>query len=254
MRPLLAIAFNTFRDNLREKLLYNLLFFVLLMTGSSILLSRLSLGEINRLVLDLGLASIDLFGVFIAIFIGIGLVSKDIGNKTVYTLLSKLIRRSEFLLGTYLGLCLTLLVNTVVMVAGFLLVLQWMHVPTSPSLYQAVVTIYLELMVLMAVALLCSTFTSSTLSAVVTLAIYVIGHVSAGLKVLGVKLDGASRVVIDVLYYAMPNLERFNLKGQVIYGTSHRWEDFALILAYGLLYTAVLLVMASAIFRRRDFQ
>ena len=183
------------------------------MTGSSIVLSRLSRGEIDRLILDLGLASINLFGAFIAIFIGIGLVSKDIGNKTVYTLLSKLIRRSEFLLGKYLGLCLILLVNTLVMVAGFLLVLQWVHVPTSPGLYQAVVTIYLELMVLMAVAPLCSTFTSSPLSAIVTLAIYVIGHVSADLKVVGAELDGASRVVIDVLYYAMPNLERCNFKG-----------------------------------------
>ena len=254
MRPLLGIAFNTFRENLRDKVLYNLVLFALLMTGSSILLSRLSLGEIERLILDLGLASINLFGVFIAIFIGIGLVNKDIANKTGYTLLSKPIQRWQFLLGKCLGLCLTLLVNTIVMVAGFLFVLHWMVVPVTMVLWQALAFIYLELMILMAVALLSSTFTGPALSAIVTLAIYVIGHVSGDLKALGAKLDGASRAVIDALYYAMPNLERFNLKGQVIYNTPPDPQDVALIAVYGLLYTAMMLMMASALFHRRDFQ
>ena len=254
MRPLLAIAVNTFRENLRDKVLYNLVLFAVLMTGSSVLLSRLSLGEIERLILDLGLACINLFGVFIAIFIGIGLVSKDIANKKVYTLLSKPIGRSQFLLGKYLGLCLTLLVNTVIMVAGFLFVLHWMSLPIPVVLWQALAFIYVELMILMAVALACSTFTGPALDAIVTLASYVVGHVCGDLKGLGGKLNGTSRPVIDMLYYAMPNLERFNLKGQVIYNTAPDPYDLALILVYGLLYTAVLLLMASAIFHRRDFQ
>ena len=96
---ILSIALNTFRENLREKLLYNLLFFALLMIGSSILLSRITLGDYHRLILDLGLASINLFGVLIAIFVGIGLVSKEVDRKTIYTIVSKPIPRYEFLLG-----------------------------------------------------------------------------------------------------------------------------------------------------------
>jgi ABC-type transport system involved in multi-copper enzyme maturation permease subunit len=108
----LSIALNTFRENLRDKLLYNLLIFALLMIGSSLLLMRLTLGEFHRLILDLGLGSINFFGVLIAIFVGIGLVNKEIDKKTIYTIISKPVARYQFLLVKYLGLSLTLLVNT----------------------------------------------------------------------------------------------------------------------------------------------
>jgi hypothetical protein len=110
---ILSIALNTFRENLRDKLLYNLLVFALLMIGSSVILSRLTLGEFHRLILDLGLGSINFFGVLIAIFVGIGLVSKEIEKKTIYTIVSKPVARYQFLLGKYVGLTITLFVNTV---------------------------------------------------------------------------------------------------------------------------------------------
>ena len=114
---ILSIAVNTFRENLREKLLYNLLFFALLMIGSSILLSKITLGDYHRLILDLGLASINLFGVLIAIFVGIGLVSKEVDRKTIYTIVSKPIPRYAFLVGKYCGLVITILANTDLMLA-----------------------------------------------------------------------------------------------------------------------------------------
>ncbi len=157
MSRVLVIGLNTFRENLREKLLYNLVIFALLIIGSSILLERLSLGDTSRLILDLGLAAINIFGVLIAIFIGIGLVSKEIDKKTIYTIISKPVPRYEFLLGKYLGLSITLLVNTLIMLAGFLLVLFFMDVPISVLLFKAVFLIFLELMVVTAVALLFST-------------------------------------------------------------------------------------------------
>lgn len=254
MRRILSISLNTFRETLREKLLYNLLIFALLMIGSSILLSRLTLGDANRLILDLGLASINLFGVIIAIFIGIGLVSKEIDKKTIYTIVSKPVPRYEFLLGKYLGLCITLFANTTIMVLGFLIVLQIMQVPIESVLFKSVLLIYVELLVVTAVALLFSTFTSSTLSAIFTLAIYVIGHLSADLKGLGEKLDGVSRGVLNGLYYLMPNLERFNLKGHVIHQLDIGITDMMLIICYGLAYATVVLLTAALIFQRRDFQ
>ena len=254
MRRILSISLNTFRETLREKLLYNLLIFALLMIGSSILLSRLTLGAANRLLLALGLASINLFGVIIAIFVGIGLVSKEIDKKTIYTIVSKPVPRYEFLLGKYLGLGITLLVNTVIMVAGLLLVLHVMDVPIEFVLFKSLLLIFMELLVITAVALLFSTFTSSTLSAIFSLAIYVIGHVSADLKTFGAKLDVVSRSLVNALYYLLPNLERFNLKGHVIHRLDVGIADMALIICYGLAYTALLLMTAAVIFQRRDFQ
>lgn len=251
---ILSISLNTFRENLREKLLYNLLFFALLMIGSSILLSRLTLGDHHRLILDLGLASINLFGVLIAIFVGIGLVSKEIDRKTIYTIVSKPIPRYAFLLGKYCGLVITLLANTAVMVLGLLAVLQVMGVPITGLFFKSLVLIFLELMVITAVALLFSTFTSSSLSAIFTLAIYVIGHLSGDLKEFAKKLDAISQMMINAIYYTIPNLERFNLKGHVIHHLDFGATDMTLTVVYGLTYAAFLLVLASIIFQRRDFQ
>jgi ABC-type transport system involved in multi-copper enzyme maturation permease subunit len=251
---ILSIAINTFRENLREKLLYNLLFFALLMIGSSILLSRITLGDYHRLILDLGLASINLFGVLIAIFVGIGLVSKEVDRKTIYTIVSKPIPRYEFLLGKYCGLVITLFANTVVMVVGLLIVLQVMDVPITSLVFKSLALIFLELMVITAVAVLFSTFTSATLSAIFTLAVYVIGHLSGDLKEFAKKLDEVSETVVNAIYYTLPNLERFNLKGHVIHHLDFGMADMALTSAYGLTYAAFLLLLASVIFQRRDFQ
>jgi ABC-type transport system involved in multi-copper enzyme maturation permease subunit len=224
------------------------------MIGSSILLSRITLGDYHRLILDLGLASINLFGVLIAIFVGIGLVSKEVDRKTIYTIVSKPIPRYEFLLGKYCGLVMTLLANTVVMVAGLLIVLQVMDVPITSLVFKSLALIFLELMVITAVAVLFSTFTSATLSAIFTLAVYVIGHLSSDLKEFAKKLDEVSQMVVNAIYYTLPNLERFNLKGHVIHHLDFGMADMALTLAYGLTYAAFLLLLASVIFQRRDFQ
>jgi ABC-type transport system involved in multi-copper enzyme maturation permease subunit len=250
----LSIAFNTFRENIREKLLYNLLIFALLMIGSSILLTRLALGEWDRLIINLGLSSMSFFGVLIAIFVGISLVSKEIDKKTIYTILSKPVPRYEFLLGKYLGLMITLFVNTAVMVAGLLAVMVYLNAPVTLLLFEAIGFIFLELVVITAVGLLFSTFTSTTLSAIFTLAIYVVGHLSTDLKQFGAKMDGLGRAVLNAIYYILPNLERFNLKGQVIHKVNVVGTDVLLTTAYGLTYAGLLLVLASIIFQRRDFQ
>ncbi|SPP65890.1 ABC transporter permease [Nitrospira lenta] len=250
----LSIALNTFRENLRDKLLYNLLVFALLMIGSSLLLMRLTLGEFHRLLLDVGLGSINIFGVLIAIFVGIGLVNKEIEKKTIYTIVSKPVARYQFLVGKYLGLILTLFVNTLIMAGGLLLVLVAQDVPIESMLFKALGLIFMEFMVITAVALLCSTFTSATLSAIFTLAVYVIGHLTADLKTFGEKMDEGLRAVVTGLYYILPNLERFNLKGNVIHHIEVSGPDLLLIVVYGLTYVAFLLMSASIIFQRRDFR
>lgn len=251
---ILSIALNTFRENLRDKLLYNLLIFALLMIGSSVVISKLTLGDFDRLMIDIGLASTNLFGVLIAIFIGIGLVSKEIDKRTIYTIVSKPVARYEFLLGKYVGLLITLLVNTAIMTVGLLVVLWARNVAVEGLLFYAVGMIFVELMVITAVAMVFSTFTSTTLSAIFTLAIYVIGHLTPDLKTFGEKMDELGRTVMNGLYYVLPNLERFNLKGHVIHHVAIRTADVTLIALYGLAYTAMLLLLAALIFERRDFR
>lgn len=250
----LSIALNTFRENLRDKLLYNLLVFALLMIGSSLLLMRLTLGEFHRLLLDVGLGSINIFGVLIAIFVGIGLVNKEIEKKTIYTIVSKPVARYQFLVGKYLGLTITLFVNTLIMAGGLLLVLVAQEVPIDSMLFKALGLIFVEFMVITAVALLCSTFTSATLSAIFTLAAYVIGHLTADLKTFGAKMGEGGQALLNGLYYVLPNLERFNLKGHVIHHLEVSGTDLLLIVVYGLTYVAFLLLSASIIFQRRDFR
>jgi ABC-type transport system involved in multi-copper enzyme maturation permease subunit len=224
------------------------------MICSSLILMRLTLGEFHRLILDIGLGSINFFGVLIAIFVGIGLVSKEIEKKTIYTIVSKPVARYQFLLGKYLGLCLTLSINTAIMTSGLLAVLYFQDVPIHAVLFKALGLIMLEFMVITAVALLFSTFSSATLSAIFTLAIYVIGHLTPDLKAFGRKMEGAGQMVLEGMYYVLPNLDRFNLKGHVTHQLEVPAGDLVLIAAYGMAYTVFLLMLASVIFQRRDFR
>ena len=255
MNRITVIALNTFKENIRDKVLYNLVFFGLLMIGSAILLSTLSMGEQAKIIKDLGLAGINLFGVLIAIFVGIGLVSKEMEKRTIYTLLAKPVPRHEFLLGRYMGLVITLFVNTATMVAGFFMILLIGGINPDPGLMKAIGMIFLELLVLVAVAVMFSTFTTPTLSASFTLAIYVIGHVTADLRLLGARLgDETIKAALEGLYYLLPNLEYFNVKGQAVHGLSIDASYLVIATAYGVLYSAVLLILAGVFFQRRDFK
>jgi len=171
LRRMSAIARNTFREAVRDRVLYNLVLFVLLLTAASIFIGELSGGQERKVIVDLGLSTMLLFGMFIAIFVGVGLVYKEIERRTVYAVFSKPVGRGEFLVGKYLGLCLTLLVNVLVMGVGVSLALLYVSRgwdPLIPTIWPAVLLIYMELMLLTAIALLFSSFSSPALSALLT--------------------------------------------------------------------------------------
>lgn len=252
---LYPICINTFRETVRDRILYSLLAFALLMIGSTVYLATLTIAEHVKLVTDFGLAAISLFGVIVAIFVGIGLVFKELDKRTIYTVLSKPIPRYEFVLGKYLGLLLTLLVNLTIMATGFILVLKLFGNVLTPSLFWAIYFIYLELMVITALTIFFSSFTTPTLSAMFTLGLFVIGHLSLDLKLLGAKSESLMvRYLSKLIYYSLPNLENFNLKGVVVYQMSVSPEKILLVTGYGLLYVMVLLVLAMVIFQKRDFK
>src|SRR6267154_1528001 len=203
-RRVFAIARNAFREAVRDRVLYNLVVFVLLLIAGAIFLGEISAGQEAKIIVDLGLSAILLFGVFIAIFVGVGLVYKEIERRTLYAILSKPIGRGQFLLGKYLGLCLTLLVNVIIMGAGVSLALIYIRRgwdPLAIKIWPAIMLIYFELMIITGVALLFSTFSSPALSALLTFFVFVIGHFSADLKTLSSTSNQvAARLVFRALY------------------------------------------------------
>jgi ABC-type transport system involved in multi-copper enzyme maturation permease subunit len=253
-----AIARNAFREAVRDRVLYNLVLFVLLLTGASIFISELSGGEERKVIVDLGLSAMLLFGVFIAIFVGVGLVYKEIERRTIYAVFSKPVGRGEFLVGKYLGLCLTLLVNVVVMGVGVSLALMYVSGGWDPlivNIWPAVLLIYMELMLLTAIALLFSSFSSPALSALLTFMVFIIGHFSADLKSLATGLGSTSaRWLFNGLYYLLPNLANYSYITPVAHG---RAPSTGMIFAtglYALVYIAVILAAATLVFNRRNFK
>ncbi|HSF19191.1 MAG TPA: ABC transporter permease [Vicinamibacteria bacterium] len=249
------VALNTFRETVRDKVLYNLVLFALLMISSSYVLGKISVYQEVKIIKDLGLASISIFGVVIAIFIGIGLVAKEIDKRTVYSLLPKPLSRVQFVLGKYFGLCLTLLVNVSVMTLGLYAVLFAMEEPFDSALLKAIFLIYVSLAVVVAVALLFSTFTSSLLAGLATGFVYVAGYFSSDLKNFDMVVD--SRFipgVTRVLYYLLPNFRNFDVKAPVVAGDPLSLAQVGWATLYGAVYIGLVLVGASWIFQKRNLK
>ncbi len=259
----LTIAGNTFRDAIRDRVLYNLLFFALLMIAVSLLLATLTVGEQSKIIIDIGLGSINIFGVLIAIFLGIGLIIKEIERKTIYNILSKPVSRFQFLAGKYLGLLITIVVNIAIMGAGLYLILmlnelRWGNYifNINIDIWKAIFMIFIELMVVTAIALMFSTFSSSSvLSAIFTISIYLIGHLTEELKLIGEKFpDSLMKIALDFSYYILPNLDNFNIKGKVVHGIYVSPSYMMMVTLYGFLYIGAVLLISGFIFQRRDFK
>lgn len=253
-----AIARNAFREALRDRVLYNLVFFVLLLTGAAIFIGELSGGQERKIIVDLGLSAMLLFGAFIAIFVGVGLVYKEIERRTIYAIFSKPVGRGEFLVGKYLGLCFTLMVNVVVMGIGVSLALMYVSRgwdPLIPTIWPAVLLIYMQLMLLTAVALLFSSFSSPALSALLTFMTFIVGHFSADLKLLAVSLGSASaRWLFTGLYYLLPNLANYSFITPAAHGRTPAASFVFANALYALVYITVILAAATLIFSRRNFK
>jgi len=210
------------------------------------------------ILITLGLTSISVFGLLIAIFIGIDLVSKEIERRTIYNILSKPVSRPEFILGKYLGLLFTLLVNTAIMTVGFYAALFYQKralLLDDLRFLGAVYFILLELAMVVGIAVVFSCISTPVLSAVYTFCLYVIGNFSADLRAFGQETQNALLgTLCDVLYYLLPNFGNFNVITQVAHAEKipgYLWLGNSL---YALLYIAALLGMAVLIFEEREFR
>lgn len=259
MSKILAIALNTHREAIRNKVFYIILVFVLLLLASSILLATLALGEQDRIVKHLGLSAINVFGLLLAAFVGVNLVYEELDKRTIYTIIAAGVRRYQFILGKFLGLMITIVANVAIM--AVLLCILLVATPgcrVTPSLLYAIFLFLFEMLVITAIAVLFSSFSTPILSAVLTFICYIIGHLSEDLLEFSKRLYDQGSVtlsyVLEGLYYILPNLEIYNIKNQVVYQ-----ESIASFLtwrypAVAILYSGILLLITSVSFSRRDFK
>ena len=255
MSRLLAVAANTFRETVRERVLYNLVFFSVLMTLCGLLLGQLSIRQDQKIIKDIGLAAMDLFGTLIAVFIGVGLVSKEIERRSLYPLLAKPVSRSEFFLGKFAGLVFTLLVNVSVMAAGIYLTLLLTGKRIHPLPPAAVYPLFLQLVLIVAFAMLFSTVaTSSATAAVFTVGVVVAGRYADIVRNMREVAPGVPSWLVEGLYAVLPNFRNFDFKAGVAYGDPVPAGVLAWVSLYALAYAAVVLAIGLRSFGSRDFQ
>lgn len=253
MNRILVIAQNTFRETLRDKILNVIVVFAFLLIAGSILLGQLSVGQDLKIIKDLGLAVISLLGVAIAVFVGTSLVYKEIDKRTVFVVLTKPVPRHEFLLGKSLGLVMTLSVLWAAMSVAYLGLVAWQVHAVAWQLLVALAFIWLEWVVLTALSLFFSTFASPVLSMIYVLALYFVGHNSHTWKFLAQKAAPLTRLLLDGMYYLLPNLKTLDFKEQAVYALAIPHTQMLCGVVYGLAYTAVLLALATVVFSRREF-
>jgi Cu-processing system permease protein len=253
-----VVAVNTFREAVRDRVLYNLIFFALLMIGAAILVGQISIGIDRMVIINLGLSAISLIGLVMAIFIGVGLVSKEIEKRTLYSLLARPIRRSEFLVGKYAGLLLTLAVNTIFMMVGLGVALYYVGHPFvrgDTTILVAVYFILLQLALVTALAMLFSCYSSPMLSTLFTLGVYITGVFAQDIRQFGdLSQSKAVGLVTRVLYYLVPNFHNFNVIASAAHGDA---IGFALVwqnTLYTVLYVALVLLGATVVFANRDLK
>jgi ABC-type transport system involved in multi-copper enzyme maturation permease subunit len=268
MRVIRHVAFSVFKESVRDRVPYNLVVFAVLLISSSYLLGQLTAGQDVKIIKDLGLAATQVFGLFIAIFIGIGLVSKEVERRSIYSLLSKPVSRRQFIAGKYAGLVLTLAVNVAVMTLAMYVVLAYMTWMTDPGLQKtwdapgvdpqmlkAVLLIFVELMLITAIALFFSTFSSPLLSAALTFGLFVVGHFNADLKNFhAVVTSRVAAWFARGIYHLVPDLSAFDVKADVVHGLPVTAGYLLTTIGYGALYITAVLLVATFIFSRRDFK
>ena len=251
------IAFNTFREAVRDRVLYNLIAFALLISAAAILVGEISIDIERLVVVNLGLTAVSLFGVVIAIFIGIGLVSKEIEKRTLYTVLSRPVRRWEFVVGKFFGLTGTLVVNTFFMALGVLLALLYVthrFEKMDEWVLVAVYFIVLQFFIVCALALFFSSFSTPLMSAVFTFALFVIGSLAEDLRGLAKLMPGLGGWLATAVAYLVPNFSALNVINQVAHGDSLPGRLILYNTVYALLYSAMAISGAVLIFQRRNLK
>lgn len=252
-----SVAFNTFREAVRDRVLYNLIAFALLMSGAAILVGQISIDIERLVVVNLGLTAVSLFGAVIAILIGIGLVSKEIDKRTLYTVLSRPVRRWEFVVGKFFGLTGTLVVNTFFMAIGVFLALLYVTRKVERIDIWVLVALYfivLQFLIVCALALFFSSFSTPLMSAVFSFALFVIGSLSEDLRGFAKITHGLAGWIATGIAYLIPNFSALNVINRVAHGDPVPERLILYNTMYAVLYSAMAISAAVLIFQRRNLK
>jgi len=252
-----AIAFSTFREAVRDRVLYNLIFFVLLLVASAPIFGQISVGVERIFLVNLGLTAMSIFGIVIAIFIGIGLVSKEIDKKTLYTVLSRPVRRWEFITGKYLGLAGTLVVNTFLMTLGFyaaLLFLTRQLGRADANILVAVYFIILQFFIITGITLLFSSFSTPIESAIYALAMFIVGSFAEDLRGFAAMAHGPQAWLARIASYIVPNLSMLNVITRVSHDQIIPASLIGLNTIYAFFYVTIVVSGAVIIFEFRNLK
>ena len=250
-----AIAINTFKEAVRNKIFYLLIFFGIFFSLSSRLISMLTIGDTLKILKDVGLASINFFSVLIAIFTGINLVYKEIEKKTVYFVLSKPVERRDFILGKFLGLALTILVALATMITVFTVFIYIFSGTFDISIFLYFIFLFMELLIIISISILFSSFSTPILSSIFTIALYLIGHVIWTFNEFKDKLiNPLEKYFAYFLYYLFPNLEKFNIREALVLNDPLSLKIILSTLAYGIFYVTAILLISIHIFSRRELK
>ncbi len=265
-KRIFAIASTGFKEGIRERILYLLLLFALLMMFASYGLAALSMGEYIKITQDVGLASIMIFGVLIAIFMGASIIYKDIEQKTIYTILTTPIKRSEYLVGRFLGLASLVFVVTIFMTIIFFAILfsfnrnvyysQWtIRTIFIGDIILAIVYSYLAMLIVIAISIFFSTFTSPIVASIITFFVYIIGNGLDTIKSLVDKVNSqAAKALLKIIYYILPNFSNLNLRDLAIYGIVPSAQHLVLLVVYTVIYIVIMLMLSAVVFNKKEMR
>jgi ABC-type transport system involved in multi-copper enzyme maturation permease subunit len=252
-----CIASNTFREAVRDRVLYNLIAFAVLLSGAAILVGQISIDIEKLVVINLGLTAVSLFGIVIAILVGIGLVSKEIEKRTLYTVLSRPVRRWEFIVGKFFGLAGTLIVNAFFMAIGVFAALLYVAHKFQSADGWVLVALYfiiLQFLMICSLALLFSSFSSPLLSAVFAFSLFVIGTFSEDLRNFANMAKGITQWLATGVGYVIPNFSALNVISSVAHGQPVSGQLIFYNTLYALLYSGMALAGAILIFQKRNLK
>lgn len=270
MTRLGLVAWHVFKESVRDRILYGIGAFALLLVAAAVLIAQITAGQDVKIIKDLGLSVIELAGVLMTIVIGVGLVAREIDRRSIFALLAKPLPRHEFIVGKYLGLVLTVMVNVAGMAVALYLMLVYARLQMTeaqqlaldapvvdPRLLLVLSMIAVELALLTAVALFFSTFSSSALLSIVfTVGVFVTGLLSSDLRHFGDIVDVSPGVawLVEGIGWIVPAFSAFDIKAQVVHGLSLPSGFVVSTLVYAGLYIAAILVAAVVLFSRREFK
>jgi ABC-type transport system involved in multi-copper enzyme maturation permease subunit len=253
MKKTWILAWNTVRESFRKKTTYIIILFALIMIAASEFFAFLSAQEQTKMIMDTSFAVIEFFGFLLAMFGSITAVSSEIEKRTIYTLLTKPITRTNFILGKYLGMFFILLINFVIMTIFFLLLIHFKKIPINIAIFKTLFLIFMELLVIASISLALATFTSDAFNIIASCFLYIIGHLTSyGRQVIEMTKNIVIKGLADMMYTILPNYQNFSIRDKVVVGIPVPWQYVLIVTGYGIMYIVIALLIGIYFFRTRE--